>query len=107
MYLDFDGLKVSRADVRQLSSQWRGVIEVMEYASSGLALRVLSAIVKSYLRGRGCRMGNVGGLIRHHNKAAALTTAVMFDATRRFGEMSRYQAGIRTYLNEVVMESAN
>ena len=102
MYINIDGLRVSQSDVRQLSSQWRGVLETMEHASSGLALRVLSAIVKSYLRGRGCRMGNVAGLVRHYDKAATLTTTVMFDATRRFEEVARYQAGIHSYLKEVV-----
>ena len=102
MDLTVDGLKVSQADIRQLSSQWRGVLESMDYASSGAALRILSAIVKSYLRGRGCRMGNVTGLVHHYNKAATLTTTVMFDATRRFDEISRYEAGIQSYLTEVV-----
>ena len=102
MYINIDGLRVSQSDVRQLSSQWRGVLETMDHASSGLALRVLSAIVKSYLRGRGCRMGNFAGLIRHYNKAATLTTTVMFDATRRFEEVARYQSGIHSYLKEVV-----
>ena len=102
MDLTIDGLKVSQTDVRQLSSQWRGVLESMDYASSGAALRILSAIVKSYLRGRGCRMGNVAGLVHHYNKAATLTTTVMFDATRRFDEISRYEAGIQSYLTEVV-----
>ena len=76
MYLVVDGLKVPQADIKQLSSQWRGVLETMDYASSGAALRILSAIVKSYLRGRGCRMGNISGLIHHYNKAATLTTTV-------------------------------
>ena len=102
MHLVVDGLKISQADIKQLSSQWRGVLESMDYASSGAALRILSAIVKSYLRGRGCRMGNVRGLVHHYNKAATLTTTVLFDATRRFDEMSRFQTGIQSYLTEVV-----
>tara|TARA_B100000749_G_scaffold251698_1_gene217554 strand:+ start:72 stop:395 length:324 start_codon:yes stop_codon:yes gene_type:complete len=102
MYLVVDGLKVPQADIKQLSSQWSGVLESMDYASSGAALRILSAIVKSYLRGRGCRMGNISGLILHYNKAATLTTTVLFDATRRFDDMSRFQIGIQSYLTEVV-----
>ena len=102
MYRVVDGLKVPQADIKQLSSQWSGVLESMDYASSGAALRILSAIVKSYLRGRGCRMWNISGLIHHYNKAETLTTTVLFDATRRFDEISRFQIGIQSYLTEVV-----
>ena len=103
MRLVVDGLHIPETDTRQLSAQWCSVVRGIDYPSSGIALRVLSSLVKAYLRGRGCRMGNLRGLNRHYNKVARLTSTVLLDATERYDEMAQFKEGIRIYLREVVL----
>ena len=88
-----DGLNIPETDTEQLSAQWCSVVRSIDYPSSGIALRVLSSIVKAYLSGRGCGMGNLHGLNRHYNKVARLTSTVLFDATERYDEMAKWRNG--------------
>ena len=105
--LELDGLKVPRADVLELSRQWRSVMSNVDYASSAIAMRVLGALVTAYLRGRGCRMGNRDGLTRHFDKASALIDAVSTEAAERFEDMCRFEKSVRIYLTEHVDQEAS
>jgi hypothetical protein len=44
MTLDIDGIRISQPDVNELSRQWQVVVMNVEYASSAVAMRVLSAL---------------------------------------------------------------
>ena len=102
MTLDIDGIRISQPDVNELSRQWQVVVMNIEYASSAVAMRVLSALVVSYLRGRGCRMGSPEGLSRHMSKAGALIRAVSEDATQRYDDMRQFEKSVSVYLSTEV-----
>ena len=101
MTLDIEGFKVSQPDLNELSRQWHLVVSNIEYASSPVAMRLLSALIMAYLRGRGLRMGNQEGLARHMGKASALIRVVSEDATRRFDDMGRFSDTVGVYLESV------
>lgn len=102
MSLDIEGIHISQPDINELSRQWQFVVINIEYASSAVAMRVLSALVMSYLRGRGCRMGSSEGLLRHMGKAGALIRAVSKDATRRYDNMQQFEKSVSVYLSTKV-----
>lgn len=104
--LTVDGLEIDEIDVRQLSAQWCSVVGHIDYPSSGIALSVLSGLINAYLRGRGCRMGNIQGQTRHYKKVAVLTSTVLFDATERYAEMARFHRGVQSYLHELIRSDA-
>ena len=102
MTLDIEGIRISQSDVNELSRQWQLVVMNVEYASSAVAMRILSALVMSYLRGRGCRMGSPEGLSRHMGKAGALIRAVSEDATQRYDNMRQFEKSVSVYLSTEV-----
>ncbi len=101
MKLDLEDIRVSQADVNDLSRQWHLVMSNVEYPSSAMAMSLLTALVMAYLRGRGCRMGTDEGLARHINKARALIRAVSEHATHHFDDMGQFTDGVRVYLESV------
>lgn len=101
MTLDIEGIKVSQTDLNELARQWHLVVSNIEYASSAMAMRLLSALIMAYLRGRGLRMGNQEGLVKHMGKVSALIQVVSEDATRRFDDMVRFSDTVGVYLGSV------
>ena len=98
MTLDLEDIRVSQTDVNDLSRQWHAVVSNVEYPSSGMAMRLLTALVMAYLRGRGCRMGTDEGRARHTEKAKALIRAVSEHATQHFDDMGQFTDGVKVYL---------
>ena len=98
MTLDLEDIRVSQTDVNDLSRQWHLVMSNVEYPSSAMAMRLLTALVMAYLRGRGCRMGTDEGRARHTEKAKALIRAVSDHATHHFDDMSQFTDGVKVYL---------
>ena len=98
MTLDLEGIRVSGPDVNDLSRQWHSVMSNVEYPSSAMAMRLLTALVMAYLRGRGCRMGTDEGRARHTEKAKALIRAVSEHATDHFDDMGAFTDGVKVYL---------
>ncbi len=92
--IDLDGIRVAQHDVNDLSRQWRHVMSNVEYPPPAAAMRLLSALVMAYLRGRGCHMNDREGLERHTDKAKALIQAVAEGAAQRFDDMDRFADGV-------------
>ena len=98
MTLDLEDIRVRQADVNDLSRQWHLVMSNVEYPSSAMAMRLLTALVMAYLRGRGFRMGTDEGRARHTEKAKALIRAVSEHATHHFDDMGQFTDGVKVYL---------
>jgi len=66
-----------RVDVKSLAWEWQELVFSLDYCSGKLAIFMLFSLVKAYMRGRGFKMGNYQGYLRHHEKSTFLVTEVI------------------------------
>lgn len=71
--------KVLTADVRSLAWSWENIADSGVEPRSRALLTTLLAIVSSYLRGHGLRMGNHRGFERHQITLSVLTVYVVYE----------------------------
>jgi hypothetical protein len=69
-------LSVLKADIADISWTWEILVEDNR-ADKKQAVRSLRGLVRSYIRGRGCRMGNYQGFMKHRLTYAYLCTEVV------------------------------
>ena len=98
-------LKIPENDIRQLSYQWRAILQSIDYPSVGTALRVLNGLTDAYFIGRGYDRLSMNNMVRHEKQAATLTSRILFNATELYEEMAQMENSIKCYLEEVLQNS--
>ena len=89
-----EDFSVDQNDVNDMSWRWYQVIVHIEYLSAKNCLAILDAIVNSYMRGRGFKMGNARGMEKHYSKTSTLMAMVIDDAIDKYEQLHRIKTAM-------------